>query len=116
MIVAGQRLPILIATRPVDFRCGKSRLSRREYAAWQWHRWQAFLAGIVTGLVLISTIFYFVRLEPLCGNHDVVASRLRLVRIVVWSADTSSDLNAALPRSAGRASTDVALEVAFPRR
>jgi len=22
MIVAGQRLPILIATRPVDFRCG----------------------------------------------------------------------------------------------
>ena len=26
MIVAGQRLPILIATRPVDFRCGHQAL------------------------------------------------------------------------------------------
>ena len=28
MIVAGQRLPILIATRPVDFRCGHQALGR----------------------------------------------------------------------------------------
>lgn len=27
MIVAGQRLPILIATRPVDFRCGHQALA-----------------------------------------------------------------------------------------
>ncbi|MBD9529948.1 IS66 family insertion sequence element accessory protein TnpB [Paracoccus sp. PAR01] len=27
MIVAGQRLPILIATRPVDFRCGHNALA-----------------------------------------------------------------------------------------
>ena len=27
MIVAGQRLPILIATRPVDFRCGHRALA-----------------------------------------------------------------------------------------
>ena len=27
MIVAGQRLPILIATRPVDFRCGHQGLA-----------------------------------------------------------------------------------------
>jgi len=27
MIVAGQRLPILIATRPVDFRCGHNTLA-----------------------------------------------------------------------------------------
>ena len=27
MIVAGQRLPILIATRPVDFRCGPQALA-----------------------------------------------------------------------------------------
>ena len=27
MIVAGQRLPILIATRPVDFRCGHHALA-----------------------------------------------------------------------------------------
>jgi transposase len=26
MIVAGQRLPILVATRPVDFRCGHQAL------------------------------------------------------------------------------------------
>ncbi|WP_299848000.1 IS66 family insertion sequence element accessory protein TnpB [uncultured Paracoccus sp.] len=27
MIVAGQRLPILVATRPVDFRCGHQALA-----------------------------------------------------------------------------------------
>lgn len=27
MIVAGQRLPILIATKPVDFRCGHNALA-----------------------------------------------------------------------------------------
>ena len=27
MIVAGQRLPVLIATRPVDFRCGHQALA-----------------------------------------------------------------------------------------
>ena len=27
MIVAGQRLPILIATKPVDFRCGHQALA-----------------------------------------------------------------------------------------
>jgi transposase len=59
MIIAGQRLPILIATRPVDFRCGH----------------QALAVMVQTGL----------RLDPHSGVTVIFRSkRADRLKILVW--------------------------------
>ena len=50
MIVAGQRLPILIATRPVDFRCGHQALALMVQTELKLDRKRSFRCALLGGL------------------------------------------------------------------
>ena len=76
MIVAGQRLPILIATRPVDFRCGH----------------QALALMVQTGL----------KLDPHSGVTVVFRSkRGDQLKILVWDGTGMVPLAICLQSAAG---------------
>lgn len=50
------------------FREWKATLSWGEYAAWQWQRWRAFLAGVVAAGILIAGVVWVCGLGPFAAQ------------------------------------------------